>query len=252
MELGRRQFLADASAKGAGFLIISAGLGFPSRGFAVRTYRDIRVQSDLGPAGTLTAQQIKDGLAVATGVLIDEGGHQHNITITADEMRQLQEGKVVRKRSEQAAGHDHGVVIDPSNLVPGGNTIEGQDNPTPTPNPGTTNNPPGPPNGPPDPGVGTSSPFLSALLGDGRRPYIYLQSTEQLKPGSVYICLGNDQACDPNRPWSLMENIDVGPGKNIFASRVPLDLQPSTVVHFYAETVAGKRGRLAFRIRPNG
>ena len=263
----RRHVIEEGLLTTAGLRVLysSAGMALvlPASQAAAQdqiVYRGIQIRHDLGRGPALTAAQLKAGVEVVAGY-IDEGSHRHEIVVTADEIAQLNAGQMVQKRSPQAAGHTHGITIDPRNTIPGDEII---DDVTPDDQDDQTDDDTdlddrddqqtddrdddrdeGRADDQTDDDRFTSKTGLTVLLGAGMAPKLYLASATPLKETKIKYALGDRKGVKTKAWWLDPMDMD---GRFIYESAQGLPLDEHEYLYIKAQTRTGRTLDLVLRI----
>jgi hypothetical protein len=188
--------------------------------------------------GVLRAAAIRDGVAVTMDHF---DGHGHTFTITTEHFAELKRGRPVRIRTTKALGHDHIVLVDPGQAVPGSQAIDvplddeqGED----------------------ESGDGSvaEEPLqgqVFAALDDGEDPRLFVAGPDDLDPRSVAYCAGDADACDADESlWSAMRLREGAKAGRVFEARdrLPLGNAPARLVQVRARRNGGALQRLLMKI----
>lgn len=231
----RRQFLKQSGQiviAGYGLVVAESNDAF-SRTQNQQAYYDLIVKTDNGLVGSQTnqklilkAEALRDKLAVTTGLEIDEGNHQHQITLTVAEIASLNAGQIVSKKSAIGTNGDaaHGVTINPNDRF-GTRVIY-------------------------DNGGTASNGTLAAILGFGPKPHLYVEALVPISQNGLSFCFTPTGQCSPDTyPLILISDI---PGRQIFRSKPAIALAGPIQLMVTATLLNGQQSQLVLDIKANG
>lgn len=184
----------------------------------------------------LPATQWKAGADVALKITAEPGGDDHPVILPGSKIAELISSGSTSFQSAIVGGHAHNVSVRLGNAVPGGNVITNTIENNTSNNNNTQSTPPteGPTSG--------SDEALSAILGDGQQPYLYLESRTPLQANGIYYCRGTNGTCS-YLDWTPMQEVNL-PGRFIYRSRDPLSLNSGEIIHISALDIANVRREL--------
>lgn len=188
---------------------------------AVKTFSDIRVRC-IGTVQPMLASDLIKGVAF-TGK-VDEGGHSHTYTVSPEQIAQINAGQVVTLRSSQGTDGSgpHTVTIDPTQLLPGGSSIQVFQS--------------------------ENGNMIALRLGKGPQPYLYVEGAQGLDPETVKVCIGLAASCQAEGSFSKMELISEIKDRQIFGSVQRIEVQGESLVHVWATTQSGAQTKVVAKI----
>lgn len=210
-------------------------------------FKDLYVRS-IGFQDVLTAAQWQAGQPVTLSKTIEPSSHGHTVIIPVEAITRLSMGQDATFSSQRAQGHEHQVTIKLRDVVPGGNVIPNKpsiaETPPPSQNPGNQEAPTSPMSP-----SNSSDQSLAAILGEGQHPHLYVEALQPIDSSTIYYCIGDRNSCS-RADWMNMEAAHIFPGRRIYRSKYPLQLNSNDIVHVSALDISGVRRELHAQVFP--
>lgn len=134
MKSSRRHFIATSTAAVVGASLTAIPRNAKAQD-AVSTdyvltaqYQDTGTDWNGANEDTLMVRAEDFIVGSVSGLVADEGSHQHTFDVSVEDMEKLKRGEVVKIRTAITLNHSHLITIDPVNFkIPGGTVIQVKD-----------------------------------------------------------------------------------------------------------------------------